>query len=77
MPAKMRLYHLIKEMGTQSILGRALTPREAMEMQIANRLEGAYYARKNAQNEAAWANLDPGGFQLLAWAERLANGKRS
>jgi hypothetical protein len=68
------MYRLVKEFGAESILGRPLTPQEAQEMQLANRIEGAYYARQSATNEAAWANSDPGGFELLRWAEKVANG---
>jgi phosphoribosyl-AMP cyclohydrolase len=70
----MRLYRLVKELGAQSVLGRPLTPHEAIEMQLANRIEQAYWSRRNASNEATWAQGDPSGFQLLIWAERLANG---
>lgn len=74
-PEKARLYRLIKEHGAQSILGRPLTPKEAIEMQTITRLEGAYYAKSSATNEAAWANQDPGGFQLIAWAIKVQRGK--
>jgi len=73
-PVKMRMYRLVKEFGAESILGRPLTPQEAQEMQLANRIESAYYAKQRATNEAAWANGDPGGFELLRWAEKVANG---
>jgi len=70
-PEKARLYRFVKEHGAQSILGRPLTPREAIEMQTITRLEGAYYAKQAATNEAAWANQDPGGLQLIAWAIKV------
>jgi len=73
-PEKARLYRLVKEHGTQSILGRPLTPREATEMQVITRLESAYYAKSSATNEAAWANQDPGGFNLIAWAMKVQRG---
>ena len=73
-PVKMQMYRLVKEYGSESILGRSLTPKEAREMQIANRIEGAYYARQQATNEAEWANHDPSGLQLLMWAGKVADG---
>lgn len=73
-PEKARLYRLVKDLGAQSILGRPMTPREAKEMQIITRLEGAYHAKSSANNEAAWANQDPGGFQLIAWAMKVQRG---
>ena len=68
------MYRLVKEYGAQSILGRPLTPQEAIEMQLANRIEQAYCSRDAARNEAKWADSDPGGFRLLLWAEKVANG---
>ena len=73
-PEKARLYRLVKEHGAQSILGRPLTPREAKEMQTITRLESAYYAKQSSTNEAAWANQDPGGFRLIAWAIGVQRG---
>jgi hypothetical protein len=76
-PVKMQMYRLIKDYGAESILGRPLIPQEAREMQLANRIESAYYAKYAATNEAAWANADPGGFELLRWAGKVANGTNS
>jgi hypothetical protein len=68
----MEVYRLVEKHGAESILGRPLTPREAREMHVANRIESAYYSRQRAIDEATWANADPGGFKLLQWAEGIA-----
>jgi hypothetical protein len=44
-------------------------------MQVITRLESAYYAKSSATNEAAWANQDPGGFNLIAWAMKVQRGE--
>jgi hypothetical protein len=56
------------------VLGRPLTPKEAREMWLINRIDHAYHQRKANQNWAEWATKNKGDNDLLVWAEKVAYG---
>jgi hypothetical protein len=65
---------LIDRRGAFDILGRPLTPKEAMECEFILGVERAYFDKKRAKSQADWAEKHKVENDLLNTVIRITNG---
>ena len=58
-PRELILLHNIEKYGAQAVLGRTLGAGEIRRMNVAENIVRAYQSRKQSDNWATWAEVNP------------------